>query len=289
MKLVKTGFFVLLILPIITGNVFFFREEKPPLERESSKFSSVPSKSSSRREASEFLRNSHHSEPNEAAQVRDELNKLLGGELKRKLAQREKWCAYAQSDLKRDGAGFSRDKKILSAVLEGISEDLIDEILVFWKKAQIDSRNLGFFGYESIDSFAKLSDFENFLMTSSQETGETADNFIFDYFEEQGKAEISRKYPKLELAENKTRLGQPLESEMFMKYISESLPEYAEVLDRLQVSAHQIYSEKKAYAKLHECTYSTYLSDQQRQQLLDLFIREPDLDIEEAMKKVIPN
>lgn len=35
--------------------------------------------------------------------------------------------------------------------------------------------------------------------------------------------------------------------------------------------------------------YSTYLSDQQRQQLLDLFIREPDLDIEEAMKKVIPN
>ena len=74
-----------------------------------------------------------------------------------------------------------------------------------------------------------------------------------------------------------------------MNMLLERFQEHEVILRDLKFSASKNHSEKLAFEKLHQCTYSTYLTDQQRQDLLDVFIREPAIEAEEALGRVIPN
>lgn len=227
----------------------------------------------------------------EARLVQDELNVLLDDALKKELKKSEIWYKHYKSDFERNGADFySRDRKVLSKLLTDLNENSLDEYLGSWGEAQIDSRFLKLLGYYSINNYSELSKLEDFLSGSDNLVGKNSGEPISNYLMAQGEREFAQRYPEFASGDKKLISSKtPLESEVFMDYITENLPQHEEVLNRVRLSASTSSTERSAYEKLHECTYSTYLNDEQRQNLLNLFITEPDITPLEALKEIESN
>ena len=145
-------------------------------------------------------------------------------------------------------------------------------------------------GYYSINNYSELSKLEDFLSGSDNLVGKNSGEPISNYLMAQGEREFAQRYPEFASGDKKLISSKtPLESEVFMDYITENLPQHEEVLNRVRLSASTSSTERSAYEKLHECTYSTYLNDEQRQNLLNLFITEPDITPLEALKEIESN
>lgn len=226
---------------------------------------------------------------NDVVNVRNELDKLIDSSLKKELARLERARRISQKDLKRRAAGHSRDREVLAALLSDLGENDLEDILIFWKKACIDSKYLELIGYESITTYSQLSEFEAFLTDHEFTLEQNSEEDISNYFAGLGESVFLDKYPELGLLEKRSDFQAPLESREFMELIIGRYPEKDTVLLNLRDSALKIFSEKQAYQKLHKCTYSAALSDEQRQDLLEAFLSEPDLEPEEALERLTVN